>query len=1027
MNSPGFFIYDASAGSGKTYTITKAYLSILLKQDQVFAFQNILAITFTNKAAAEMKQRIIEALVYFSGLQSENSHEDLLQDVSSEIHLSKADIQKKSLQILKYLIPNYAGFEVSTIDSFNHRIIRTFANDLRLTQNFEIDLETKPYIDRAVENLIEDVGIDEELTEWLVDFVHYKINRDKSGDIHLDLNKYAYLILNENNYTALKNLQQISLKDLKSSKFKIFEKTKQTKQELVDLALEFFNLIEFHNIEVGHFKANSIPKYFKKLRDGNIPDQFTAKWHNIKETDFYNKTTKVSIAEEIDAIRPEIEDLFLKSKDLCLEYHLSEKVLKSFVPLAMISEINNRINHIKAEEGILFVNDFNHIISKHIKHQPAPFIYERLGEKFRHYFIDEFQDTSKLQWQNLIPLVDNAITSQHDDAISGNLYLVGDVKQSIYEWRGGDPKQFLDLSQGHSNPFSIDPKQKSLDNNWRSAKAVVEFNNNFFNFAADFLTDSNHQKLYRNATQGVKKTLEGYVDIRFLPKEDDKELMDKQRIQSLKDIISSLKSKDFALSDICILVRKNKFGTAIAEGFNEMDDPIPVVSQESLLIASDAQVHLMSVFLSLIEHYHEEVCVDFMLLWFEHINYNQSDCHLVLNKIKNLKPLEFFDHLKNFEIDFDLLVYENLSLYDKAEYVLRALHLDKGANAYIQFYLDEIFDFAMAKSKSMSHFLNYWAEQKHRKSISTSEQSEAVKIMTIHKSKGLQFPVVIYAHANFVLADLRLTEDWITIDENRFGVPHIYEQISKKSQGLSPSFEEAYHRNISKQELTNLNAAYVCMTRAVEQLYIVSEPIKGRDTFKELLINYLKKEAVYEDDKNHFTFGLNESKNVKADDRPLEFDHVDFNSYAAQDFYRELTAEIEVKPNKNKAIVYGQNIHDILQKINYIEDLDYLKIPKEFNSILYNIINHQDISVYFKKPWSIFNEKEIIFEHQIFRPDRICIHGDNAVIIDYKTGSEEPKHLEQLTKYKNALEALGFSVEKAILVYIRKDIYIKTL
>ena len=209
LKSPNFLIYNASAGSGKTYTITREYLCILLRQDQVFAFQNILAITFTNKAAAEMKQRIIRALVYFAGIETEKTHEDLLQDVIRQTGLTQKDIRDKSFKILKYLIPNYAGFEVSTIDSFNHRIIRTFAKDLSLNQNFDIDLDTEPYIQQAVENLIGDVGIDDQLTEWLVEFVHYKINRDKSGNILLDLNDYANLVLNENNYEALEKLQQL--------------------------------------------------------------------------------------------------------------------------------------------------------------------------------------------------------------------------------------------------------------------------------------------------------------------------------------------------------------------------------------------------------------------------------------------------------------------------------------------------------------------------------------------------------------------------------------------------------------------------------------------------------------------------------------------------------------------------------------------------------------------------------------------------------------------------------------------------
>ena len=1028
MNSPHFFIYDASAGSGKTYTITCEYLCILLKQDKVFAFQNILAITFTNKAAAEMKQRIIKALVYFAEIETDESHQNLLEDVASQIHLSKEEIQKKSLQILKYLIPNYAGFEVSTIDSFNHRIIRTFAKDLSLSQNFEVDLDTQPYVDQAVENLINDVGIDKELTEWLVEFVHYKINQDKSGNIRFDLEKFAALVLNENNYQALEKLQQYSLKDLKQGQSKIKDNLKLTNQKLIKTATEFFHLIENHFVEESHFSGKYIPKYFRKLIEGVIPNKFEAQWHNIKETNFYNKSAKASVAEKIDAIRPEIEELFLKSKELCLNFHLSERVQKSFVPLSMISEINNRINQIKTEEGILFVNDFNRIISKHIKQQPAPFIYERLGEKFRHYFIDEFQDTSKLQWQNLIPLVDNAITSQHDDGISGNLYLVGDVKQSIYEWRGGDPNQFLDLSQGNINPFPIKAKHEVLEDNWRSAKTIVDFNNQFFHHAANYLSDSNHQLLYKNANQNIKKHIEGYVDIRFLPKLEDKELIDEQRIQNLQDIILSLKSQGYDLSDICILVRQNKFGTAIAEAFNDLDQPIPVISQESLLIASDAKVHLLNQFLKLIEQYHEETCIDFMFLWLNHTHIEAGLYHELLSKNKSLNQQNIFDNFRNINIDFDLKIYSNLSMYDKAEYALRVLHLEQKANAYIQFYLDEIFNFSISKSGNMTDFLTYWEDQKHKKSISTSQNSEAVNIMTIHKSKGLQFPVVIYAHANFKLADLSKTSDWVELDEEEFGVPLIYENISATVKNLSSAFEEAYDKNISKVELANLNTAYVCMTRAVEQLYILCD-LQDTKTgnFENMLFDFLKEKNIYEEEKDQYSFGKIETKKKKSASETPILSQTDFESYAAQDFYKELTAEIPLDIARADAVTFGEEVHDILQHINYKEDLETLDISTEKLSMLNSIVNHHEISDYFKNPWKIYNETEIIFNGEIFRPDRLCIQDNNAVIIDYKTGIEKSIHLEQLTNYKNAVEALGFKIKKAILVYIRKQIYTKTL
>ncbi|QTY26100.1 exodeoxyribonuclease V subunit beta [Flavobacterium sp. CS20] len=1028
MKTSDFFIYDASAGSGKTYRITCEYLCKLFKQDEVFTFQNILAITFTNKVAAEMKERIIGALIYFSKLDSKEPHQSLLHDVISETHLSKSDIQKKSLRILKYLIPNYANFEVSTIDSFNHRIIRTFAQDLNLNQNFDVDLDVQPYIEQAVKNLIEDVGKDEQLTEWLVEFVHYKINQNKSGDISFDLKKYAELVLNENNYTALNQLQKYDLKDLKAQKNKLVSQLQDSEQHLKDIAKCFFQLIENHNVNASDFKGNYISNYFKKLSNGEVISQFKSKWHNIKETELYNKNTSASTKEKIDSFRPEIEDLFLRSKDLCIKHTLTERILKSFVPLSMISQVNLHIEQIKAENGILFVNDFNRIISKHIKKQPAPFIYERLGEKFKDFFIDEFQDTSTLQWQNLIPLIDNALASSHNKDQFGSLYLVGDVKQSIYEWRGGDPKQFLNLSLSQSNPFHIKPQKKVLKDNWRSAKTIVEFNNDFFYHAADFLTDSNHKHLYKNAKQTAQKNIDGYVDIQFLPKQDNKDLENENRINILQQIITSVKNQGYNLSDICILVRKKKFGTQIAEAFNALENPINVISQESLLIASDAKVQLLTQFLNFLENPDQNTSIDFAMCWIKHINVNPELHHHILSNTKNLKKTDILKYLKTFELDFNQNIYDSLSLYDKAEYVLRTLYLEKHTNAYLQFFLDEIFDFSKKQSKNMGDFLNYWDDQKTRKSISTSETSDAVKIMTIHKSKGLQFPIVIYAHANFTLADLTKTEDWIHLDEEAYGVPYVYENISESIKDLSPSYNLAYQENIRKEELSNINTAYVCMTRAIEQLYILCEPIKGKNTsFKDILCSFLKQQQLFKEDQNQYTFGKIISKTEALEEKPNNLKIHKFHSYKAQDFYQELLAENILDKNKSKAIAFGQDIHDVLQNINYASDINNLKIENKTINLIKQLTEHNQLKKYYKKPWSIYNESEIAFNGLLFRPDRICINQNKAVIIDYKTGKEETSHLQQLTNYKNAVEALGFNVEEAILVYLSKDFYIKTL
>lgn len=1024
MDTPHFYIYDASAGSGKTYTITREYLCILLQQDQVFAFQNILAITFTNKAAAEMKQRIVDALVFFAGLKPEISFEHLLADVAKQTGYSKDEIQDKSFQILKYLIPNYAGFEVSTIDSFNHRIIRTFARDLKLSQNFEVEMEVEQFLQKGVEKLINEVGIDENLTAWLIDFVNYKIDRNKSGDILKDLQDYSKLILNENNYQALEQLESLDHKSLKSIKYQIVNRIKSIKEELNTNAEDFFNLLKAHHIQLININTY-LKKYYNKLYEGTILNKFESKWHTIENASLYKKTIDEDQKQKIDEIRTQIEELFLQSKALSLTYHLTEKIMKSFVPLGMISEIQQHIKSIKEEEGLLFINDFNRLISQNIKNQPAPFIYERLGEKFRHYFIDEFQDTSKLQWQNLIPLIDNALSGQHEDGTSGHLYLVGDVKQSIYEWRGGDPQQFLNLSQGHTNPFSIEQDKEILESNWRSAKKIVEFNNGFFKYAAQFLSNSNHQQLYLNARQEAQKNSEGYVDIRFLPEESDKDLKHEQHIQELQEIINNVVKQGYSLNDICILVRKNKFGSAIAESFNGLESPIPVISQESLLIVSDEKVQLLTQFLRLHQDFNTDQGIDFALQWLNYVDYNSHSYQNVLSELKTKSYRDFIDALIPYGIDFNLAVFENLSLYDKAEYALRSLGLDHEANAYIQFFLDEIFEFTNSKPSNVIQFLDYWEEQKDRKSISTSESQNAVNIMSIHKSKGLEFPIVIYANANFEWASLRYCDDWINIEDQNLGFNYIYESISKQARNLSASFEEAYQKNISKIELANLNTAYVCMTRASEQLYILSEPMRAKALqFEDLLIGYLKETNRYEEDQNKFTFGQRPvQKSVNENTQKKIYSN--FHSSEAQNFYETLTADTTYLSLHNDNRVYGQEIHDQLQSIEYVQDLD--KNTFSNYTQLSDIINHSDIAQYFKDDWEIYNEKDICYNGKILRPDRLCLKDNTVVIIDYKTGKEEPSHLKQLTDYKEALEALGFSVKTSILVYIRKSIYIKNL
>jgi ATP-dependent exoDNAse (exonuclease V) beta subunit len=326
----------------------------------------------------------------------------------------------------------------------------------------------------------------------------------------------------------------------------------------------------------------------------------------------------------------------------------------------------------------------------------------------------------------------------------------------------------------------------------------------------------------------------------------------------------------------------------------------------------------------------------------------------------------------------------------------------------------------------MEAFLDYWEEKKDAKSITGSEDSEAVKMMTIHKSKGLEFPVVIIANCNGVLADLQHTQDWINLDESKFGIPFFYSSISKSIAHLNDQTEKSYLKNISKEELSSMNTAYVAMTRPVDHLYMLSQPITHKKdyNFEDLLKDFLMKSTGYDEDKTTYSFGQKRIK--KTTPQKQNQNNSVFHSYDIQRFYKTLTANETLVKSESAKQIYGKEVHDVLQKIIYKEDLYDLEIEENLPKVE-EVIQHPDLSRFFEDDWTVYNEMDLVNDHNILRPDRVCIKNSEAVIIDYKTGVEKESHLQQLTRYKVALEAMGYSIKSAFLVYIRKNIYIVKL
>jgi len=486
-----FQVYNASAGSGKTFTLVKEYLKIILKDQDQRLYQHILAITFTNKAAAEMKDRILENLLSFSMMDASAQKNDMLASLISETGLDRAIIQKRAKERLQDILKNYASFHIKTIDSFTNKLIKSFAFDLGMSTDFEVELDTDSILKEAVDAVLSRIGIDEELTKLLVSFSKEKTLEDKSWDVSKDLFEVSRLILNENHAKELKNLSNKSLSSFADSSAKLRKQQTTYTKKIKEIGASAIALINDQGIGTKDFLRSQFPNFFVKMINQPADldfDKENSLSRNIEDRNFYGKTKPEQVKLGIDAISNQLISFYNEAALVFEKYKLNDLILKNLVPLAVINAINQALEEIKTNNNIRLNAEFNQLISDHLINEPAAFIYEKLGERYKYFFIDEMQDTSVLQWQNLIPLIDNALSAE-----AAGLMLVGDAKQAIYRWRGGRAEQFISLSSDQnnyeSNPFQSNKFALNLDTNYRSHQQIIDFNNLFFSHISQYFAN----------------------------------------------------------------------------------------------------------------------------------------------------------------------------------------------------------------------------------------------------------------------------------------------------------------------------------------------------------------------------------------------------------------------------------------------------------------------------------------------------------------------------------------------------------
>ena len=1036
-----FTIYNASAGSGKTYTLVKEYLKILFQSNHPEPFKRILAITFTNKAVAEMKARIVETLKTFSDdsvLKSENS---MFESICRELQMKPIKLHEKSKSLLNTILHNYAAFDISTIDGFTHKLIRTFAYDLRLPLNFEVELDQDSLLNEAVDSLIAKAGNDNDLTKILVDFAIEKADDDKSWDVSFDFNKIAKLLVNENDMPFINGLKDKTLNDFKVLKAQLKKEISDLENHIVENAKTVLTLIEESRLEFNDFTSGYLPKHFAKLSEKNFNVNFDTKWQEDIETKtLYPKRVTADIASIIEQIQPQIASSFNVTKRAIFHLKFLKAFYRNITPLSVLKAINGELEVLKEDQNKMLISEFNAIISKEISAQPTPFIYERLGEKFKHYFIDEFQDTSVMQWENLIPLLENSLST-----VNGSTMLVGDAKQAIYRWRGGKAEQFIDLFNKKSSPFHVLQDVRNLEENYRSFKEVVNFNNGFFKFLANqVFNNDDYKTLFEKAHQNITEDKDGFVTLSFLDnnKEDDRNEIFPEAVLRT---INKCTENGFNLEDICVLIRKKKEGVAIADYLSQHE--IPIISSETLLINNSPDVVFINDLLSLlIQPENNETKI--MVLNYLTTLFNIDDKHHFFTNHIHLSADKLFKSLQNHGIFIDFNSLLQLPLYDLVEAIVRRFNLVKNSNAYIQFYLDIILDFSQKKGSDISGFLEYFDKKKDSLSIISPQGQNAVQIMTIHKSKGLEFPVVIFPYADLDIYRELEPKEWFSLDSEKYnGFSHTLLNYNKDFENYGAEGLRIYNKHQSEQELDNINLLYVALTRAIEQIHVISTKdisSKGEISTKKysgLLINYLKHLGIWNDSEANYSFG--NSKKVSKDSTNRKEMHLqrEFISTAKEDHNIKMVTKSGLlwDTNQQEAIEKGNLIHNIMAQIKTSADVDdvitdFLKastINEEqavfLKTTVKNILEHPKLHDYYSSNYTVYNERDIISKDSIIlRPDRIVINAKNeAIIIDYKTGLEDKKHEQQLQSYQDVLEDMKIDVKQKILIYINDDILVK--
>lgn len=993
-----------------------------------------------------MKERILSWLGNFSAKDyAENTDLKNIQKAFEEqgLKITIDELHHRSEKLLDYVLHNYSTLNIGTIDRFNSRLVRSFSYELGLAKNFNLEIEAEPFLIEAVDKMLDQIGENETISNSFMDYVDYSLENNERINLNKNLYDSAKEFVKDIHYEHLKSNKSFDDANYENIKNTLRKEIVLNKKQSAELAASSIELFKSRNIDIEDFAQgkNGIGGFFTKVIDFYQKKRTGFPFPTTQEESVINNYRKGASSKskhkesEIFEILDSLLDNRMKLILLYIETQKKEKVLSALLPLKVNKDIQDELQKIEEENDLVLLSKFNILINENLKNEPSAFIYEKVGSQFQHYFFDEFQDTSELQWQNFVPLRDHSVSTEYT-----SFTLVGDPKQSIYRFRGGESKLMLDII----NKKEFSPKEADLlvlKDNWRSARNIVQFNNELYRFHSEGLLEEHKNIFGEDAEQSPKSKFDGRVKVNLINNLTNEEFYNDTSERMRKDIQECL-DNGFKFSDITILCRGNfdifsysqKLGSLKVKYRGE-ETNIKTISDKGLTLELSNTLKAVIEFLRWELNPKNKHCLIMMMY---HLNtlgkIHMPDFTLEMKEILDIEGheeiLQFIKEKYSLQLKQDN--FPRFNLYNFIEYYINEFSVENKETDFLLNFLEMLFNFTQNAGASTKEFLKYWDEEASSYTIQASENIDAIQIMTIHKSKGLEFPIVFIPMIN-KNRDNEFT-NWFDTNENEALKSVNINQFNKNLEVYDEEILFFNSKNAYKNMIDRLCLQYVATTRPVEQLFFYLQKANKTSNNLELLEFLQTKNTEQSDEFDVYEVNPELLKKYSKDKSSS------FKTQNIQDLknVNEKSTSIKIAtPSKNyqvrnEKVRIGLFVHELLSKINTEKDISKvlegyalegqitLEEKNEIQLTLEEIV--KTYAEFFDEKWEVINEKDIMIsengESHIFRPDRILKGEEGYIIVDFKTGEQKTKDEAQVEGYKNILERLGKKVLKTQIIYL---------